>query len=131
MIDYGRLLTSEEIAAHELFTDCEYLVYHGYTFRIVDYIPRMEVWNINMKDGYIPFCRLSNEQRYAGGRQIDKNYLLAIKTPYAKQIMQVMDMAHVNSLYDLMAFLEEYLASGKRGNRSLYRNTLGILYELK
>lgn len=64
--------------------------HHGYTFELVDRVPRgYFVWNIgkNMIDGYLPLCRLAYIQPFPGGRNIEIETLKAIKCEGAQTIL--------------------------------------------
>ena len=64
---------------------------NGYwEFEIVDHVPPgYDIWNIgkNMIDGYLPLCRLSKNQPFPGGRNIETDTLKAIKTEHAQTIL--------------------------------------------
>ena len=65
--------------------------YPTYTFRLVDSVPPGHmIWNIgklHMPEDYLPLCKLSFFQPYPGGRSIDVETLLAIKTNGAHIIL--------------------------------------------
>lgn len=132
-IDYEKPLTLEEMNRCVLFTDQEYLICDSYVFQVVHYLPRMEVWNIrdDMIEGYIPFCRLSSDQRFPGGRQVDTNYLLAVKTPYAREIMHAVSLTGEHQIESLVRFLEDYLAKGTKKYRTEFNRVLQMIMELQ
>lgn len=65
--------------------------YPTHTFRLVDIVPPgYMIWNIgkdHMPEGYLPLCRLSFFQPFPGGRNIEVETLLAIKTDGADIIL--------------------------------------------
>lgn len=65
--------------------------YPTHTFRLVDCVlPGYMIWNIgrhHMPEGYLPLCRLAFFQPFPGGRNIDTETLLAIKTDGAHTIL--------------------------------------------
>lgn len=66
------------------------ITHHGYTFELVDRVPRgYFVWNIgkNMIDGYLPLCSLAYFQPFPGGRSIEVETLKAIKCEGAQTIL--------------------------------------------
>lgn len=61
-----------------------------HTFEIVEEVPfGYQIWNIgkNMIEGYLPFCRLSSRQPFAGGRSIEADTLKAMKVDGAQTIL--------------------------------------------
>lgn len=66
------------------------ITHDGYTFELVDRVPRgYLIWNIgkNMIDGYLPLCRLAQFQPFPGGRNIEVETLKAIKCEGAQTIL--------------------------------------------
>ena len=65
--------------------------YHTHIFRLVESVlPGYMIWNIrkqHMPEGYLPLCRPSFFQPFPGGRSIDVETLLAIKTDGAQIIL--------------------------------------------
>ena len=69
---------------------------HGqHEFELVDEVPQgYTVWNIgyrsnggHMIDGYLPLCRLKQDQPFEGGRDVDIDSLKAIKVDGAEKVM--------------------------------------------
>ena len=62
----------------------------GASYEVVDHIPpRYEVWNIgrHAPPGYIPLCRLTQFQRFPGGRDIETDKLKAIPIDLAEKFL--------------------------------------------
>lgn len=82
------------------------------TFEVVEEVPYgYIIWNIgkNMVDGYLPLCRLSSQQPFAGARCIDANTLKAIKTDGAQTIMAAAGYGP-----DTVKKMEDYIAKYAR-----------------
>ncbi len=68
----------------------KYITNGKYKFEVVDSVPPgYHMWNIgkNMIDGYLPLCRLKNQQRFKGGMEIETETLKAIKIDEAQIIL--------------------------------------------
>lgn len=64
----------------------------GKLFVKVDKVPYQHIiWNIgsHMVKGYLPICRLSPYQNFSGGRDIDVTSLKVIRTPYARELLEL------------------------------------------
>lgn len=68
----------------------QYITSGKHIFEIVKSVPAgYEIWGIgkNMVDGYLPLCKLKEEQPYEGGRLVDPDTLKAIKLEGAQTVL--------------------------------------------
>lgn len=82
-----------------------------YQFRIItDRIPcSYLIWNVSkdmLPKGYIPLCRLSDRQRYPGGRDIDADALLVIEAEGSDIILNAIGFGP-NTLEGMEAFVQK------------------------
>lgn len=98
----------------------EKLYFKGEEYEIVKSIPSdYYIWNIgrNMKEGYLPLCKLVKE----GGYDIDPNSLKAIKCEGAQEILSVIGFFKGFDINKLSKQFETYI---KRNKKSKYDCTL-------
>lgn len=114
--------------------------HEGYTFEISDYVPLgYQIWNIgahNTKPGYVPICRLSSRQPYAGACNVDVDRLKAIKSSHYEIIMKAASCGvGGQTLRDMEAYINK--AKGKKlppyesSARDTIRKALPYVRELK
>ena len=81
-----------------------------HTFELVDFVPYgYKIWNIgkNMIDGYLPLCRLSPIQPFAGGRNIEVGTLKAIKIDGAQTILAAIGNGQ-GTIEEMEQYLKRY-----------------------
>lgn len=93
--------------------------YPTYRFRLVEYATTgYFAWGIgseHMPDGYLPLCRLSFPQRSVGGRDIDADNLLAVKTEGAAAILKTASFG-----VSRPAELEEFIQKNRNAKKGTY-----------
>ena len=107
-----------------------------HVFEIVDSIPKgYEIWSIgkNMVDGYLPLCRLKQEQPYEGARQVEEDTLKAIKCEKAQTVFLAFGYGP-NSIKSMERYVKRYEKSKtpyvmRRVQRM--KDALEIMYTLK
>lgn len=89
-------------------------------FEVVDVWPNgYEIWNIgtNMVDGYLPLCRISQNQPFSGGRNIETDTLKAIKTEGAQLIL-----AAIGGGVQTVEAMERYIKRYRNSKPGTYAN---------
>ena len=84
--------------------------HNGLIFELVDSVPLgYEIWNIgkNMVDGYVPLCRLSRNQPFPGGRNIETDTLKAIKVDGAQDVLAAIGFGP-NTSKEMEAYVSRY-----------------------
>lgn len=86
------------------------IVHDDLVFEVVETVPLgYEIWNIgkNMIDGYLPFCRISRNQPFPGGRCVETDTLKAIKNDGAQLILEAVG-AGVYTTKDMERYIERH-----------------------
>lgn len=88
--------------------------YPTYTFRLVDRVlPGYMIWNIgrqHMPEGYLPLCRLAFFQPFPGGRNIEVDTLMAIKTDGTHTILDAIGYGP-NTPEEMETYIKEHKAA--------------------
>ena len=82
-----------------------------YIFEVVQTAPwGYEIWLIgrNMPDGYLPFCLLSDRQRWAGGRDVDVGTLKAVKVEGAQIILDAIGFGGKKTVKEMQEFIRTH-----------------------
>lgn len=87
--------------------DSKWLRWNTHEFQLVDTVPKgYLVWSIDMKDGYLPLCKLLSIQPFEGACCVDTSCLKAIKMKGAKLIVNVATRG-MNTLEKMDMFIEK------------------------
>lgn len=103
---------------HVVFQENKIIVseagYPTYTFQIVDSVPPgYTIWNIgrhHMPEGYVPFCRLSGNQPFPGGRNIDVDALFAVKAAGSYEILDAIGYGP-ETVEEMEAYIKKHKAA--------------------
>lgn len=98
------------------------LNYENLVFEIVDAIPKdYTIWSIgkNMKDGYLPLCKLKSEQPFEGGKAIEVDTLKAIPLKDAQIVLAGVGFTACDTIEQLLRNMGAYIKKNAKSNRQL------------
>lgn len=108
----------------------------NYAFEVVESVPvGYEILNIgkNMIDGYLPLCKLKEQQPFEGGRSIEVDTLKAIKIDGAQTILAVIGGGQ-ETIKSMERYIKRYSNSNKRYTQmKVHRmeKALEVMYQIK
>lgn len=108
----------------------------NYVFEVVESVPvGYKIWNIgkNMIDGYLPLCKLKEQQPFEGGRSIEVDTLKAIKIDGAQTILVAIGGGQ-DTIKSMERYIKRYSNSNKRYTQmkvNRMKKALEVMHQIK
>lgn len=87
-------------------------------YEVVDCVPKgYRIWPIgkNMLDGYLPLCKLKDEQQIEGGMEVDTDSLKAIRMEGAQIILEAIGWGGPDTVKTMERYIKRY-----QNSKSMY-----------